>query len=214
MLALQLTVLFTSVWVFLDSGKLGFKKDPSSKSFTNMGPIGWALGSLIFWIIVFPLYLIERRKRTSAPDSRKGMPLVSLGGVIAVAVIIGSFSSGRSVEEASEPVVTKISVPEADQELFKRIMRVAKDPDFKRFPGPPKEIVASVHRLDFRLIDESHWIIQRGEPLLSNGYKGIPTGTKIWPIKIAVSPAYFYKDEFGKWNFYEKQGRNPLMIGN
>jgi hypothetical protein len=107
MLALQLTVLFTSIWVFLDSGKLGFKKDPSSKSFTNMGPIGWALGSLVLWIVVFPLYLFERKKRAASPDA-KGLPLLSLGVAVIVAILVGNLGSSKSLEEAAKPVVTQL----------------------------------------------------------------------------------------------------------
>jgi hypothetical protein len=107
MLTLQLTVLFTSVWVFLDARKLGLRKDPNLKSFTNMGPVGWALGCLLFWIIVFPIYLIERRKHTVLRDS-KGMPFSSLGGIVAAAVLIGMIGSGRSLEEAAKPLVTQI----------------------------------------------------------------------------------------------------------
>ena len=72
---------------------MGIKKDPSLKSFTNMGPVGWALGCLLLWIIVFPIYLIERRKHTGLPES-KGMPLSSLGGIVAAAVLIGMIING------------------------------------------------------------------------------------------------------------------------
>jgi len=100
MISLQLAVLFTSIWVFFDARKLGFKKDPSLKSFKNMGPTGWAFGSLLLWIAIFPLYLIERQKHLKSSGVR-GLSLLSLGATMVVAVLFGGFSSGGKTFDAS-----------------------------------------------------------------------------------------------------------------
>jgi hypothetical protein len=48
-------VIGTSVWVGFDAGN----RDWSEDSFANK-PWKWVLGSLLFWIIVFPIYLVKR----------------------------------------------------------------------------------------------------------------------------------------------------------
>lgn len=96
MIAFNLAVL-TSIWVYLDSQKVGFIKDPNVKSFKNMGPRGWALGCLLLWIVFFPLYLTERRKRIPT-DSAKGLSNRSLAGTLAFAVLLGLAFGTSSLE--------------------------------------------------------------------------------------------------------------------
>jgi len=64
-----LTVIFSSIFVYFDAKRIGVKKVAGTKGVTNMGPLGWAICTLLLWIVIFPLYLIKRpglRKRFQA----------------------------------------------------------------------------------------------------------------------------------------------------
>jgi hypothetical protein len=52
-------VLATSIWVFIDSKKIGVQKG-QIKGILNMGRTGWVLSCLFIWIIAFPCYLAKR----------------------------------------------------------------------------------------------------------------------------------------------------------
>jgi hypothetical protein len=54
-LILLLVVIASTVWVGVDANK---------RTWNGPGPWSWALGCLLLWIVVFPLYLWRRR---SAP---------------------------------------------------------------------------------------------------------------------------------------------------
>ena len=58
-------VLGTSLWVLIDSRKIGIKKG-TTKGFFNMGPTGWFLACLLCWIAAFPAYLLKRREHKLA----------------------------------------------------------------------------------------------------------------------------------------------------
>jgi hypothetical protein len=57
---MYLIVIFSSIFVYFDARRIGVKKIADVKGVTNMGPVGWAICSLLLWILVFPLYLIKR----------------------------------------------------------------------------------------------------------------------------------------------------------
>lgn len=52
-IATVLTIVGTSIWVFTDSKRVGTKR---TGKFTDIGPTGWLLCCLFFWILAFPLY--------------------------------------------------------------------------------------------------------------------------------------------------------------
>lgn len=52
-------VLGCAIWVYVDAHNIGARKG-LIKGFCNMGPAGWALSTLLLWIIGFPLYLAKR----------------------------------------------------------------------------------------------------------------------------------------------------------
>lgn len=56
---LYLLVIGCGIWVYFDAKAIGARKG-LLPGFFNIGPIGWALGTLLLWIIAFPLYLIKR----------------------------------------------------------------------------------------------------------------------------------------------------------
>lgn len=56
---ISLIILGTSVWIFFDAKSIGVKKG-QVKGLADLGPGGWLVGSLLLWIIVFPMYLFKR----------------------------------------------------------------------------------------------------------------------------------------------------------
>src|SRR5689334_1744845 len=53
-----LVVVTTTLWVLVDSIRIGVKKDLIT-GFFNMGKTGWVLSCLGCWILAFPAYLIK-----------------------------------------------------------------------------------------------------------------------------------------------------------
>ena len=56
---LFIVVIISSIWVYIDARSIGAKKG-LTKGLFDIGPFGWALCCLLFWIIAFPAYLIKR----------------------------------------------------------------------------------------------------------------------------------------------------------
>ncbi len=63
-IVILLIVIGTSVWVYFDATKIGVKKTgekaQAGKFHVDMGPVGWAVCSLLLWIVAFPAYLVMR----------------------------------------------------------------------------------------------------------------------------------------------------------
>ncbi|NTV51256.1 MAG: hypothetical protein HGA69_00260 [Desulfobulbaceae bacterium] len=55
-------VLGCVLYVYLDATKNKIGKVPEVKRFTNMSAGMWATGTAMLWIVVFPLYLLNRKK--------------------------------------------------------------------------------------------------------------------------------------------------------
>lgn len=54
-----LVIAGSSIWVFFDAKNIGVKKG-QVKGLADLGPGGWSVGSLLLWIVVFPMYLYKR----------------------------------------------------------------------------------------------------------------------------------------------------------
>ena len=54
-LFIVLVIIGTSIWVLIDAKKIGVPNKDG-------GPIGWCIGCILLWIIIFPAYLIKRSK--------------------------------------------------------------------------------------------------------------------------------------------------------
>jgi hypothetical protein len=56
--------------------------------------------------------------------------------------------------------------------------------------------------------NDKSFTLQRGNTLRSTGFKGIPIGVELYPIRMSGSQLqmtyYFYQDEFGDWKGVEK----------
>ena len=54
-----LIVVATSIWVYFDARALGARRGLQS-GLADMSPLGWALASLLLWIVAFPFYVANR----------------------------------------------------------------------------------------------------------------------------------------------------------
>lgn len=54
-----LVVLACALWVYVDAKRGGIRKG-LEPGVGNLDPVGWAAGTLLLWIVVFPLYLAKR----------------------------------------------------------------------------------------------------------------------------------------------------------
>jgi hypothetical protein len=73
-----LFVIGSAIWVYVDAKSIGARKG-LIPGFLDLGPVGWALCTLLFWILGFPLYLTQRgsikqaaRQRTNPQRYRPG----------------------------------------------------------------------------------------------------------------------------------------------
>ncbi len=70
-----LTLFITAVMVALEAQKLGFgQKKAVTGKVSETGPIGYFLGMVLLWIVVYPLYLYQR--------SKKGRKNLVVGGIL------------------------------------------------------------------------------------------------------------------------------------
>lgn len=67
--AVYVTVIVSSIWVFLDAKKIGVRKGQVS-GICNMGPGAWFLTNLFLWIIAFPAYLVKRNSYLEINEKR------------------------------------------------------------------------------------------------------------------------------------------------
>ncbi len=88
----------SSIWVYLDATKHKIGKIPSGKGMFNMSAGGWAIVTLLLWIIGFPAYLI---KRGSLIEAARANPVnvsgrggkaaaLTVGGVVSIMIGYGS----------------------------------------------------------------------------------------------------------------------------
>jgi hypothetical protein len=54
---IYLTILGTTAWLGVDATRRDWSKSSFAKS-----PIIWIFGSLMMWIVIFPIYLVLRRR--------------------------------------------------------------------------------------------------------------------------------------------------------
>lgn len=67
-------LLASAVWVYFDAKSLGARRGLVS-GMAGTGPAMWAFGVVAMWILVFPLYLLNRSKiRAAAQASRRPGP--------------------------------------------------------------------------------------------------------------------------------------------
>jgi len=74
-------VIITSIIALIEANQLEFGKGKSrSGRMSETGPIGYFVGMILLWIIVYPMYLFQR--------SKKGKKNLIVGGIIVVIVFV------------------------------------------------------------------------------------------------------------------------------
>jgi TPR repeat protein len=110
------------------------------------------------------------------------------------------------------PSIRKQSLEKNIIDAKKRYMEMAIDDAPVLSSGPSKEVIidgmlplCSVLENQYK---DTSFKIQRGNTQISNGYKGIPIGVEMFPIRLSGSQIqftyYFYQDEFNDWKIVEK----------
>lgn len=96
--------------------------------------------------------------------------------------------------------------------LINKYKEMVKDATPNPTTGPSKETVLAYmwgfcKACEVQSNDKS-FTLQRGNTLRSTGFKGIPIGVELHPIRMSGSQLqmtyYFYQDEFGDWKGVEK----------
>jgi hypothetical protein len=62
-------VIACGIGVYIDARTIGARKG-LIPGFTDLGPFGWAISTVLLWIIAFPLYLAQRSKIKQAALQR------------------------------------------------------------------------------------------------------------------------------------------------
>jgi tetratricopeptide (TPR) repeat protein len=123
-------------------------------------------------------------------------------------------SGGENADEARRRLQKyKIynAVNQLQQEAAKYLEKV-EDETPNPIAGPPKQIVVTymwgICKAGEVQSNDKSFTLQRGNTLRSKGFKGIPIGVELYPIRISGSQLqmtyYFYQDEFGDWKGVEK----------
>jgi hypothetical protein len=78
------TIIATATMAAVEAQKLGFgQKKAVTGKVSETGPIGYFLGMVLLWIVVYPLYLYQR--------SKKGKKNLVVGGILIAIIFAGSW---------------------------------------------------------------------------------------------------------------------------
>lgn len=64
-------VIISGLGVWMDAAKHGIKK-ADKVTWYQGGPMGWGLGTMLLWILIFPTYLFARERLIAAAAQRTG----------------------------------------------------------------------------------------------------------------------------------------------
>jgi TPR repeat protein len=117
----------------------------------------------------------------------------------------------RSFQEEQKRESMAAQVAEIEESI-ERYMKLVKDDKPSLDSGPDKEnIIYAMWPLCGvmeKQFNDRQFEILRGSPLISQGYKNIPIGVDMYPIRLSGSQLqftfYFYRDEFNNWKSIEK----------
>jgi hypothetical protein len=86
--AAAVVLLGSAVLVGIDAARYGFGKDKKhSKAALRTGPVGWALGQVLLWVIAFPWYIDARRH--ASPKAMKVTVVAILLALLFAAATVG-----------------------------------------------------------------------------------------------------------------------------
>ncbi len=81
---IQIIGCFCSLWVYIDASKHKIGRT-SEGGFFNFGAGWWGLLSFLLWVVIFPLYLIQRKKLITLA---KEHPIESKARIIKIIIFI------------------------------------------------------------------------------------------------------------------------------
>jgi hypothetical protein len=56
-------IVASAVWVGVDASQREWGTKPAKPGrLASPGPAGWVVGTLLFWVVIFPLYLVRRNR--------------------------------------------------------------------------------------------------------------------------------------------------------
>lgn len=83
-LCVVVLVVLSGIWVYWDATEQKIGKIPTIKSMFNISAGGWAIVTLMLWIVAFPAYLIKRK---SLIEIAKSQPVEVKGRFIKLSII-------------------------------------------------------------------------------------------------------------------------------
>lgn len=117
-LVLSIVIVVSSIWVYLDATRNDIGKIEAEKGFFNLHAGGWALVTLLLWIVGFPAYLIKRQslieKAYDHPADEVSGKWLKVAGLTVVGLLIIVGQLGQ-VDLSQMP---KIKAPEAINTLL------------------------------------------------------------------------------------------------
>ncbi len=96
-----LFVIASSIWMGYDAANIGYDKN-DVPGLGGMGPAGWVICGLFFWIVAFPLYLVKRPALKAAAQQRR-LQMQTFAGALPGAVYGAQAAYGQAPYGAPNP---------------------------------------------------------------------------------------------------------------
>jgi len=104
-LALGVVLLGSALLIGIDAARFGFGQNKAhQKSALRTGPVGWAFGQLLLWIIAYPWYMSSRKHASS-----KAMGLGPIALLLAICFTIGLVLVNGVIDERVEEVNSRLA---------------------------------------------------------------------------------------------------------
>jgi len=103
-LAYAVVLIGSALLVGIDASRFGYGKNKAhTKSALRTGPVGWAFGQLLLWIVAYPWYMFSRIHASS-----KALKLGGLSLLFALVFTGGSCAVSSTIDERVNQVNSKI----------------------------------------------------------------------------------------------------------
>lgn len=133
---IYLLVIWSVLFVYVDATHNKIGKIPGKKGLLNNSAGVWSIGTLLLWIVVFPLYLINRKKLIEGakenpqeiPGKRKKIVIAFISVVFALVLFNVIFSSGVNFSgspSCSDSDVKKIVLDISTREIKTALLHQA-----------------------------------------------------------------------------------------
>jgi len=127
---IPLIIAVSSVWVYIDATNNKIGKIPEQKSFFNLHAGGWAVVTILLWIVAFPAYLIKRKSlielaKEQPIEVSNPLPKTVALAVVGLLMTLASYPFSPLVPSCSDSDSTALVIEISKGEL------VSQDPSFK-----------------------------------------------------------------------------------